>query len=102
MFWPAFGSQAAKAGIYVFRFGSVFYLCASLSGVNQFTQRGGTRQTVAILSLFIVGALLYITGGALSELNQSTEAFASAWLAGSVCFAAGGTIMLVSALGAQH
>eukprot|EP01090_Pellita_catalonica_P007483 TRINITY_DN18069_c0_g1_i1.p1 TRINITY_DN18069_c0_g1~~TRINITY_DN18069_c0_g1_i1.p1 ORF type:complete len:230 (+),score=17.93 TRINITY_DN18069_c0_g1_i1:37-726(+) len=50
--------------------------------------------TTAIL-LYIIGALLYITGGILSETKQSNAAFATTWVVGS-CFFVGGAAIAIS------
>jgi YrhK-like protein len=89
LFWPSLGTAAP--GVWVFRVGSLSYLAGSLT----ILQGGGLSGPVLVAVIaYVLGALLYLLGGLLSEMHLGTVAFSSAWLAGSVLFATGGLILL--------
>ena len=93
------GSAAADS-TWVFRFGSCFYLCGSLCSIIGVRQAGGVinnqRATFGILC-YSIGAVLYLTGGVLSELKE--KGFALTWIVGSVFFVMGAVAFAVPTLG---
>jgi hypothetical protein len=85
------GTTVANAGTWVFRIGTCSYLCgsfATLRGILR-SERGMKGQAVLSTGVvcFIVGALLYLTGGILTQTHL--KGFAETWVAGSVFFVMG-------------
>ena len=82
--------DAAADGTWVFRIGSIWYLCGSACSLIGIRHQGGVivNQRATFGSLcYVVGAILYIAGGVLSELKKN--GFALTWIVGSVFFVMG-------------
>lgn len=87
-------SETARAGIWIFRFGSVHYVVGSIILiVNMATPRDKRR--IAATAQYISGSCLFITGGILSETGVTSIAFATVWTVGSVAFT-GAAIMNIA------
>merc|ERR1712166_71506 len=105
MYLPAVAKKAllhttvANMGTWVFRVGTLSYLCGSFGTLRDIHRTpaglyGASRSLLAGVGCFIVGALLYLCGGILSQL--SLAGFAETWVAGSVCFSVGAMAFLIS------
>ena len=105
MYLPAVANKAllhttvANLGTWVFRVGTLSYLCGSFGTLRDIHRTsaglyGASRSVLAGVACFIVGALLYLCGGILSQLNLA--GFAETWVAGSVFFSVGAMAFLIS------
>ncbi|KAL6076389.1 hypothetical protein QOT17_002932 [Balamuthia mandrillaris] len=108
LYWPSFttpdGIPVARIGTWVFRTGSCCYLMgsfATLHDLRHFAPRGTTLErwnfglALGATWSYIVGALLYISGGVLSEAKAPPLYFASLWMCGSVLFFLGTCLLCV-------
>lgn len=74
-----------RAGIWIFRVGSVHYVVGSvILIVNMATPRDKRR--IIATAQYISGSCLFITGGILSETGVTSIAFATVWTVGSFAF----------------
>ena len=90
---------------WIFRCGSVAYFTGSAVSLKQLIlevrqgpeSRGscGARAFFSAvgLGLYMIGSVLYVSGGILSQVNE--DGFAETWIAGSVCFTVGALIFLM-------
>eukprot|EP00656_Telonema_subtile_P019370 TRINITY_DN20629_c0_g1_i1.p1 TRINITY_DN20629_c0_g1~~TRINITY_DN20629_c0_g1_i1.p1 ORF type:complete len:214 (+),score=42.53 TRINITY_DN20629_c0_g1_i1:1-642(+) len=95
---PLLGTSVSNMGTWVFRVGTCSYLCGSFAtfrGIVR-SEKGVGGQAVLSFGVFcfIVGALLYLTGGILTQTHL--KGFAETWIAGSVFFAAGAIAFFVA------
>jgi len=95
LYWPDFSSETNNAGTWVFRFGSINYLCGSFLGLYNNCRRTNTSTTFvnitcmwnSVIIQYIFGALCFILGGILSQTGNKFSS--ETWLVGSVLFFGG-------------
>merc|ERR1711974_364863 len=87
--------QSLRAGIWVFRCGSLSYFSASSAKLKVVWP---TRRAVKIAALLVYmsGSVAYFVGGVLSEVGWSATYSASVWIVGGVCFVLGSIFNLVA------
>jgi len=83
-------------GTWVFRFGTLCYLSGSFISLGEQYSTGLMNSMGAGIIAYILGAVLYLAGGVLSQL--SLPYFAMAWFAGSCLFFAGSLLFHPSLL----
>jgi hypothetical protein len=74
-----------RAGIWIFRVGSVHYVVGSVILIVTMSTPRDKRRIIAT-GQYICGSCLFITGGILSETGVTSIAFATVWTVGSVAF----------------
>lgn len=107
-FWPSFGENVGLAGNWLYRFGSCSYLLGSFTSIHKMGRPEAANDTWSIrrvplqwlipLTMYIVGAILYLAGGCLflHAFGPRPEAAAYCWIVGSVFFFAAAFICLVN------
>lgn len=88
----------ANLGTWIFRIGSIFYLGGSVRGLYSVSQavkdNGSSLSTVVTVTgimAYVVGAIMYITGGILSQ--KHSKGFAETWVVGSAFFVFGAVLL---------
>lgn len=86
-------SKLTTTGTWVFRFGSISYMLGTSLSLSDLIKASHTEKPsvsvstivwIAVCVLFLLGSLLFITGGVLSQLGHTGAAVC--WLLGSISF----------------
>ena len=93
------GKDLGNLGTWVFRVGSCFYLSGSLLSFRNLLCSGSSVDSAILFGIvmYIVGALLFIAGGVLSQTGH--QGSSETWMVGSACFVLGAWTFLSKALG---
>ena len=102
LYWPGWATKPtasegwpiSRVGTWIFRTGTLFYLCGSTSSLVSWygdagSSEGDTRERRVLFGViaYIVGAVAYLIGGIVSEAGFN--GFAELWVVGSCFFVAG-------------
>lgn len=91
------GLSVASLGTWVFRAGTSLYIWGGTISLMRIAQSPGgfaaAKRVTTGVALYLVGAVVYFVGGALSQLQL--PGFAATWVVGSVLFAAGSFAFVV-------
>lgn len=122
LYWPSFGTvlsmSAANLGTWVFRIGSISYMCGSFTSLYLLLQSEDSDASEPLIPLkqastpelsyllssrsmwltvifcFIIGAILYIAGGVLTQMDKPIVS-AITWIIGSFLFFTGAFVQLL-------
>jgi hypothetical protein len=104
LYWPDFeNGDLPNIGTWVFRFGSCCYLVGSFMSIYSIFRKPFEKTFchvnmlwLYVLLQYIVGALLFIVGGILSQLKMDFSV--ETWIIGSILFTGGATLGILITL----